>query len=76
MGENADLKAHVRKAQEDLNPLRVLELFKRVSAEVRVTFKPGKSDGAMRRDNGSGRGEESYISDEITKLIINHLFRI
>jgi DNA-directed RNA polymerase III subunit RPC1 len=33
--EDAGLRAHVRKAQEDLNPLRVLELFKRISAEVR-----------------------------------------
>lgn len=28
------IKTHVKKAQEDLNPLRVLELFKRISAEV------------------------------------------
>lgn len=32
--EDAGLRQHVRKAQEDLNPLRVLELFKRISAEV------------------------------------------
>lgn len=29
-----ELRPHVKKAQEDLNPLRVLELFKRISAEV------------------------------------------
>ena len=34
----SELKPHVKKAQEDLNPLRVLELFKRISAEVRLAF--------------------------------------
>jgi hypothetical protein len=38
--EDAGLRQHVRKAQEDLNPLRVLELFKRISAEVGRSFLP------------------------------------
>ena len=34
MAENKGLAANLEKLQEDLNPLKVLELFKRVSAEV------------------------------------------
>lgn len=30
---NADLKAHLSKAQDDLNPLRVLNLFKRIPSD-------------------------------------------
>jgi DNA-directed RNA polymerase III subunit RPC1 len=34
IGEQQGISAHLGKAVEDLNPLKVLELFKRVSAEV------------------------------------------
>lgn len=32
--ENRDVRVHLEKAQDDLNPLRVLELFKKVPATV------------------------------------------
>lgn len=31
---NPDTKAHLSKAQDDLNPLKVREMFQRISAEV------------------------------------------
>jgi DNA-directed RNA polymerase III subunit RPC1 len=34
IGEQQGIMTHLSKAVEDLNPLKVLELFKRISAEV------------------------------------------
>ena len=33
-----DMRNHLNKAQEDLNPLRVLQLFKNISSEVILRF--------------------------------------
>lgn len=39
IGEQQSIGTHLGKAVEDLNPLKVLELFKRISAEVSIGWK-------------------------------------
>lgn len=39
IAEQQAIAANLGKASEDLNPLKVLELFKRVTAEVRIFLK-------------------------------------
>jgi DNA-directed RNA polymerase III subunit RPC1 len=43
-----EMRVHISKAQEDMNPLRVLNLFKAISDEVREAVE-AREDGISRR---------------------------